>query len=89
MATNIKIQLDHEGIKALLNSPDMQAALNSEANRIVQAANSYAGQAAYKAKPLGEGYSRAVALVIPTDGAGARLEQTEHALSRGLSSCRS
>lgn len=84
MAVSYRIELDHEGIKALLNSDEIGAVCQEAAERIAQTA----GDGFHVTRPYHPG-SRTVYRVYGDSDDARIAEADDKVLSSAVSSCRS
>lgn len=84
MAVSYRIELDHEGIKALLNSDEIGAVCKEAAERIAQTA----GDGFHVTRPYHPG-SRTVYRVYGDSDDARIAEADDKVLSTAVSSCRS
>lgn len=84
MAVTYRIELDHEGIKALLNSDEIGAVCQEAAERIAQTA----GDGFHVTRPYHPG-SRTVYRVYGDSDDARIAEADDKVLSSAVSSCRS
>ena len=85
MAVTYRIELDHEGIKALLNSDEIGAVCQEAAERIAQTA----GDGFHVTRPYHPAGSRTVYRVYGDSDDARFAEADKKVLSMAVSSCRS
>ncbi|ALY08924.1 hypothetical protein SEA_SAVAGE2526_13 [Arthrobacter phage Savage2526] len=88
MAEEVKVVLNDAGIKALMNSPEVQAHLLQAANRMAFAARGRAGGDAIFDATVQPGKTRARASVITANKSAQEAEAQDRALSSSIDALR-
>lgn len=81
MTAQIRVELNSEGIKALLEGPEVDGMLRREAQKVARRAGAGFGYYTYKGS---YGGGRAMGTVRPRTEAAARREAEEKALTKAL-----
>ncbi|ALY09791.1 neck protein [Arthrobacter phage Preamble] len=89
MAEEVKVVLNDAGIKALLNSPEVQAHLLQSAQRMALAAESRTGPDAIFVASVQPGKNRARASVITASHEARVAEAQDRALTSSIDALRS